>query len=222
MRFQGQWQDEESGLYYNRHRYYDPQQGRYISQDPIGLNGGTNLYGYVTNPTGMVDPLGLSTWEAVKFHSRMIPSFIRDEGMDVIGRSATIIGGGGQILLGGALCKTVVGCVAGAPIAGLGASNIQEGFSESAQGFVRETAVNQLGGQWGNLAVDSANLGTSVGGLLRPVQKPGVFQLFRRLSDDYIPAYQNATRGSLLIETVPSNIGLRDSIYRQSDLMKEN
>ncbi|WP_249975205.1 RHS repeat-associated core domain-containing protein, partial [Vreelandella olivaria] len=42
-----------------RHRYYDPQQGRYISQDPIGLNGGTNLYGYVTNPTGMVDPLGL-------------------------------------------------------------------------------------------------------------------------------------------------------------------
>ena len=60
IRFQGQWHDEESGLYYNRHRYYDPQQGRYISQDPIGLNGGVNLYGYVTNPTGMVDPLGLS------------------------------------------------------------------------------------------------------------------------------------------------------------------
>ncbi len=60
IRFQGQWHDEESGLYYNRHRYYDPEQGRYISQDPIGLNGGTNLYGYVTNPTGMVDPLGLN------------------------------------------------------------------------------------------------------------------------------------------------------------------
>ncbi|SJN11204.1 rhs element [Halomonas citrativorans] len=59
IRFQGQWQDEESGLYYNRHRYYDPQQGRYISQDPIGLNGGTNLYGYVTNPVGAIDPLGL-------------------------------------------------------------------------------------------------------------------------------------------------------------------
>ncbi|WP_283241550.1 RHS repeat-associated core domain-containing protein, partial [Halomonas sp. ATBC28] len=59
IRFQGQWHDEESGLYYNRHRYYDPQQGRYINQDPIGLRGGTNLYGYVTNPTGMVDPLGL-------------------------------------------------------------------------------------------------------------------------------------------------------------------
>ncbi|MFG6668792.1 RHS repeat-associated core domain-containing protein, partial [Halomonas sp. HNIBRBA4712] len=59
IRFQGQWYDEESGLYYNRHRYYDPQQGRYISQDPIGLQGGTNLYGYVANPTGAVDPLGL-------------------------------------------------------------------------------------------------------------------------------------------------------------------
>ncbi|CAM0556998.1 hypothetical protein EHLJMEHL_02086 [Vreelandella titanicae] len=59
IRFQGQWHDEESGLYYNRHRYYYPQQGRYISQDPIGLRGGTNLYGYVSNPTGMVDPLGL-------------------------------------------------------------------------------------------------------------------------------------------------------------------
>jgi len=59
IRFQGQWHDEESGLYYNRHRYYDPQQGRYISQDPIGLKGGGNLYGYVGNPTGMVDPLGL-------------------------------------------------------------------------------------------------------------------------------------------------------------------
>ncbi|MBT2786314.1 RHS repeat-associated core domain-containing protein [Halomonas sp. ISL-106] len=60
IRFQGQWHDEESGLYYNRHRYYDPQQGRYISQDPIGLRGGTNLYGYVTNPISMVDQLGLS------------------------------------------------------------------------------------------------------------------------------------------------------------------
>lgn len=70
----------------------------------------------------MVDPLGLSTWETIKFHSRMIPRFIRDEGMDVISRSATVIGGGGQVALGGALCKTVMGCIAGAPIAGLGVS----------------------------------------------------------------------------------------------------
>ncbi|WP_404465222.1 RHS domain-containing protein [Vreelandella aquamarina] len=60
IRFQGQWHDKESGLYYNRHRYYDPQQGRYISQDPIGLKGGTNLYGYALgSPTINIDPTGL-------------------------------------------------------------------------------------------------------------------------------------------------------------------
>ena len=59
IRFQGQWQDEETGLYYNRYRYYDPKQGRYITQDPIGLAGGFNSYAYVANPTGWVDPLGL-------------------------------------------------------------------------------------------------------------------------------------------------------------------
>ncbi|MGG7355464.1 RHS repeat-associated core domain-containing protein, partial [Escherichia coli] len=42
----GQQYDEESGLYYNRHRYYDPLQGRYITQDPIGLKGGWNFYQY--------------------------------------------------------------------------------------------------------------------------------------------------------------------------------
>ncbi|MFD1802272.1 RHS repeat-associated core domain-containing protein [Mixta tenebrionis] len=59
LRMQGQHKDEESGLYYNRHRYYDPQQGRYISQDPIGLEGGWNLYQYPLNPMQYTDPLGL-------------------------------------------------------------------------------------------------------------------------------------------------------------------
>ncbi|ENB8545221.1 DUF4329 domain-containing protein, partial [Escherichia coli] len=58
--------DEESGLYYNRHRYYDPLQGRYITQDPIGLKGGWNLYGYQLNPISDIDPLGLSMWEDAK------------------------------------------------------------------------------------------------------------------------------------------------------------
>ena len=59
IRFQGQWWDEESGLYYNRYRYYDPGLGRYVSQDPIGLMGGLHVYNYPTNPTKRVDPLGL-------------------------------------------------------------------------------------------------------------------------------------------------------------------
>ena len=59
-RLPGQQHDEESGLYYNRHRYYDPLQGRYITQDPIGLEGGWSLYAYPLNPVNGIDPLGLS------------------------------------------------------------------------------------------------------------------------------------------------------------------
>ena len=59
-RLPGQQYDEESGLYYNRNRYYDPLQGRYITQDPIGLRGAWNLYQYPLNPTTKIDPLGLS------------------------------------------------------------------------------------------------------------------------------------------------------------------
>ncbi len=60
IRLPGQQYDKESGLYYNRHRYYDPQQGRYITPDPIGLRGGWNPYIYPLNPVVKVDPLGLA------------------------------------------------------------------------------------------------------------------------------------------------------------------
>ena len=59
LRFQGQYEDIETGLYQNRYRYYDPKAGRYISQDPIGLMGGLNAYRYCPNPVEWVDPLGL-------------------------------------------------------------------------------------------------------------------------------------------------------------------
>ncbi|MGO1298559.1 MAG: RHS repeat-associated core domain-containing protein [Vibrio sp.] len=60
LRFQGQYFDAETGLHYNRHRYYNPSAGRFITIDPIGLAGGLNNYQYVPNPTGWVDPLGLN------------------------------------------------------------------------------------------------------------------------------------------------------------------
>ncbi len=59
IRLPGQQYDDETGLYYNRYRYYNPEQGRYISQDPIGLRGGWNLYTYPLNPVSGTDPLGL-------------------------------------------------------------------------------------------------------------------------------------------------------------------
>jgi len=47
-------------LHYNRFRYYDADVGRFISQDPIGLMGGMNLYQYAPNPIFWIDPLGLA------------------------------------------------------------------------------------------------------------------------------------------------------------------
>jgi RHS repeat-associated protein len=60
FRYQGQYEDNETGLYYNRFRYYSPEEGMYLSQDPIGLAGGNpTLYGYVHDPNSWVDVFGL-------------------------------------------------------------------------------------------------------------------------------------------------------------------
>ena len=66
LRFQGQYHDEETGLHYNRFRYYDPDVGRFASQDPIGLAGGVNTYQYAPNPVVWIDPLGLCKCEPNK------------------------------------------------------------------------------------------------------------------------------------------------------------
>ena len=58
LRFQGQYFDSETGLHYNLNRYYEPSSGRFIHQDPIGLEGGENLYEYAPNPVNWVDPFG--------------------------------------------------------------------------------------------------------------------------------------------------------------------
>ncbi|MCD9585877.1 RHS repeat-associated core domain-containing protein [Tenacibaculum maritimum] len=60
FRFSGQYEDVETGLYYNRFRYYSPDTGTYISQDPIGLRGNNpNFYAYVSDVNSFIDPLGL-------------------------------------------------------------------------------------------------------------------------------------------------------------------
>jgi len=59
IRFQGQYYDEETGLHYNRYRYYEPYSARYMSKDPTGLNGGLNSSTYVSDPNIWIDALGL-------------------------------------------------------------------------------------------------------------------------------------------------------------------
>jgi RHS repeat-associated protein len=66
LRYAGQYYDAETGLHYNWHRYYDPKTGRYITSDPIGLDGGLNTFTYVrNNPLRWTDSTGLvlETWE---------------------------------------------------------------------------------------------------------------------------------------------------------------
>ncbi|EKD9220692.1 RHS repeat protein, partial [Salmonella enterica] len=83
IRLPGQQYDDETGLYYNRYRYYNPEQGRYISQDPIGLHGGLNPYTYPLNPVTEIDPLGL--WAFA------IPAII--EGINWLFWGSTVTGG---------------------------------------------------------------------------------------------------------------------------------
>ncbi|WP_082721912.1 RHS repeat-associated core domain-containing protein [Burkholderia sp. RF2-non_BP3] len=59
IRLQGQYHDAETGLHFNRYRYYDPDTGIFISEDPIGLDGGLNLYQYAPNVFNWIDPYGL-------------------------------------------------------------------------------------------------------------------------------------------------------------------
>lgn len=78
FRYQGQYEDVETGLYYNRFCYYSPQMGMYISSDPIGLAGNNpTLYGYVQDVNTWLDPWGLSTttvgrWMSTTEYQKMI------------------------------------------------------------------------------------------------------------------------------------------------------
>lgn len=65
--YAGQWQDAESGLCYNRFRYYEPETGMYLVSDPLGLQGGEQTYRYVHNPNESIDPLGLAPcpWQII-------------------------------------------------------------------------------------------------------------------------------------------------------------
>lgn len=68
IRLQGQYFDAETGLSYNRHRYYDCSIGQFISADPIGLSGGENLFSFAPNAIGWIDPTGLINYDKHRIH----------------------------------------------------------------------------------------------------------------------------------------------------------
>nr|WP_320200698.1 RHS repeat-associated core domain-containing protein [Agrobacterium sp. rho-13.3]MDX8310232.1 RHS repeat-associated core domain-containing protein [Agrobacterium sp. rho-13.3] len=98
FRFQGQQFDEETGLHYNRFRYYDPTIGRFASQDPIGLNGGENLFIYSNNPSAWIDPLGLAaTAGSLANRAQNLPASSRPNTVAVIRhKDGTITAGRNQ------------------------------------------------------------------------------------------------------------------------------
>lgn len=76
LRLPGQFHDRITGLYCNRHRFYDPAIGAYIRQDPIGLKGGINLSAYVKNPVQWMDPWELQDaygWQSVPMFNGNLP-----------------------------------------------------------------------------------------------------------------------------------------------------
>lgn len=80
-RWPGQYEDEETGLYYNRFRYYDPETGTYLCPDPAGLSGGLDRYAYVPDPLTWIDPLGLSGTDGCQ--PRQFPNLHGDEAVPV-------------------------------------------------------------------------------------------------------------------------------------------
>ncbi|MFC4158756.1 RHS repeat-associated core domain-containing protein [Chitinimonas lacunae] len=87
LRLPGQWHDQETGLHYNRHRYYDAASGRYITPDPIGWRGGPNGYVYTNaNPLLQIDPLGLT------FISAEEGQKIVDEAQNWVGTPYSLVG----------------------------------------------------------------------------------------------------------------------------------
>ncbi|WP_233981384.1 RHS repeat-associated core domain-containing protein, partial [Pectobacterium versatile] len=100
LRYQGQLYDAETGLYYNRHRYYDAESGQYLSPDPIGLLGGNRPQAYVHNPLEWVDPFGLDKKGAASQvqKNKAVGDSVRDEiaaerGTDLIEQNFRVPGG---------------------------------------------------------------------------------------------------------------------------------
>ena len=91
FRLQNQYFDEETGLHYNLMRYYEPEVGRFVNQDPIGLWGGENLYSFAPNANVWVDPLGLSVQsESAQRGIAKATEYLKSKGFKILSDEVTI------------------------------------------------------------------------------------------------------------------------------------
>jgi RHS repeat-associated protein len=97
FRYQGQYEDAETGLYYNRFRYYSPDEGMYLSQDPIGLAGNNpTLYGYVRNVNNEIDELGLDLHHIIpnqiyrEFNLKQVQGYVQNVSKKALDKSNLI------------------------------------------------------------------------------------------------------------------------------------
>ncbi|WP_241239068.1 RHS repeat-associated core domain-containing protein [Burkholderia stagnalis] len=98
LRLQGQYFDDESDFHYNRQRYYDPSISAFISQDPIGLAGGVNLYAYAPNEIGWIDPFGLVRARGRNFDSEFYRNQYQIITRDAYGPADVYVRGDGEVL----------------------------------------------------------------------------------------------------------------------------
>ena len=96
FRLQNQYADHETGLHYNFFRYYEPDAGRFVNQDPIGLMGGDNLYLFAPNGNVWIDPLGLAKRGPKTDPNAPHNKTIREWGDEIEKCGGTIISGGGR------------------------------------------------------------------------------------------------------------------------------
>ena len=123
LRFPGQYFDTETGLHYNRFRYYLPVLGRYISRDPLTYFAGFNFYSYVSNsPINAIDPLGL-WW---KIAASIVAAVA--VGVAVVLAAPVVAGAAAATAVGMAVTTVVAGAAAGAVGYGVHEALTQEKF----------------------------------------------------------------------------------------------
>ncbi|MFH1884014.1 MAG: RHS repeat-associated core domain-containing protein, partial [Planctomycetota bacterium] len=141
FRFPGQYYDQETGLHYNYHRYYDPSTGRYLTPDPIGLAGGINLFLYADgNPINEVDRLGLIV-EADPFNP--IPNLPTSNLTKGEKTALFKTGLGAGLIIGGSLTLPE-----GAPFIAVGIPMLAEGLTLDVAEFVFHGDTSNIPSTW--------------------------------------------------------------------------